>query len=47
MSNRQDIYDRIRALGSKDKVILEEMVRKGFWRPGTAQTAMPEALLKR
>ena len=47
MSNRQDIYDRIRALGGKDKLILDEMIRKGFWRPGTAQTAMPEALLKR
>lgn len=47
MSNRQEIYDRIRALGSKDKMILDEMIRKGFWRPGTAQTAIPEALLTR
>lgn len=47
MSNRQDIYDRIRTLGSKDKLILDEMIRKGFWKPGTAQTAMPEALLNR
>lgn len=47
MSDRQQIYDRIRALGSKDKLILEEMVRTGFWKPGTAQTAMPEALLAR
>lgn len=47
MSDRQQIYDRIRALGSKDKLILEEMIRTGFWKPGTAQTAMPEALLAR
>ncbi len=47
MSDRQQIYDRIRALGSKDKMILQEMIRKGFWKPGSAETAMPEALLKR
>lgn len=47
MSDRQQIYDRIRALGSKDKMILQEMVRKGFWKPGSAETAMPEALLAR
>ncbi len=47
MSNRQEIYDRIRVLGGKDKLILDEMIRKGFWQPGTAQTAMPDALLKR
>jgi RNA-directed DNA polymerase len=47
MSDRQQIYDRIRALGSKDKMILQEMIRKGFWKPGSAKTAMPEALLAR
>ncbi|MCW1922232.1 reverse transcriptase family protein [Luteolibacter arcticus] len=47
MSERQEIYDRIRAAGGRDKVILEEMIRKGFWKPGTAETAIPEALLKR
>lgn len=47
MSDRQQIYDRIRALGSKDKLILQEMIRTGFWKPGTAETAMPEALLAR
>lgn len=47
MSDRQEIYDRIRALGSKDKLILQEMIRTGFWKPGTAETAMPEALLAR
>lgn len=47
MSDRQQIYDRIRALGSKDKLILQEMVRTGFWKPGTAETAMPDALLAR
>ena len=31
MSNkRQELYDRIRA-SSKDSVILEEMIRLGFW----------------
>lgn len=47
MSQRQEIYDRIRAAGGRDKVILEEMIRKGFWKPGSAQTAIPEALLQR
>lgn len=47
MSKRQEIYERIRASGGKNKVILEEMIRKGFWKPGTADTAIPEALLKR
>lgn len=47
MSDRQQIYDRIRALGSKDKMVLQEMVRKGFWKPGSAETAMPDALLAR
>lgn len=47
MSDRQQIYDRIRALGSKDKLILQEMIRKGFWKPGSAETAMPDALLAR
>jgi retron-type reverse transcriptase len=47
MSGRQQIYDRIRALGSKDKLVLQEMIRKGFWKPGSAETAMPDALLAR
>lgn len=47
MSERQEIYNRIRAAGGRDKVILEEMIRKGFWKSGTAQTAVPDALLKR
>jgi len=29
-SNRQELYDRIRA-SSKDEVVLEEMIRLGFW----------------
>jgi RNA-directed DNA polymerase len=39
MSNRrQEIYDRIRS-SSKDEVVLEEMVRLGFWpRQGTVPT---------
>lgn len=47
MSDRQQIYDRIRALGSKDKLIQQEMIRTGFWKPGTAETAIPDALLAR
>jgi retron-type reverse transcriptase len=47
MSSRHEIYERIRVLGSRDKMILDEMIRKGFWKPGTAQTAIPEALLNR
>ncbi|MFT5328352.1 MAG: RNA-directed DNA polymerase, partial [Planctomycetaceae bacterium] len=30
MSTRQEIYDRIRE-SSKNEVILEEMIRLGFW----------------
>ena len=47
MSDRQQIYDRIRELGSKDKMILEEMTRKGFWKPGTAQTEVSEEFIQR
>jgi retron-type reverse transcriptase len=47
MSERQEIYDRIRALGGRDRLILEEMIRTGFWKPGSAETAVPEALLAR
>lgn len=38
MSNRrQEIYDRIRA-SSKKQVIIDEMIRLGFWKPDAAQT---------
>jgi retron-type reverse transcriptase len=47
MPTRQEIYDQVRARGGKAKVTLEEMIRLGFWKPGTAQTELPEALLKR
>lgn len=47
MSDRQQIYDRIRELGSKNKLILEEMIRKGFWKPGTAQTEVSEDFINR
>lgn len=33
MTSRQEVYDRIRN-SSKDEVILEEMIRLGFWRRG-------------
>src|SRR5688572_17198199 len=38
--NRQELYDRI-ARGGRDEVILEEMVRLGFWRPDQAAPADP------
>lgn len=47
MSERQQIYDQIRALGSRDKLILQEMIRKGFWKPGTGQTEISEEFLER
>ena len=36
-TTRQELYERIRA-SSKDEVILEEMIRLGFW---PAQGEMP------
>ncbi len=47
MSERQEIYDRIRALGSRDKMILDEMTRKGFWKPGSGETQISEDFIKR
>ena len=47
MSERQQIYDQIRALGSRDKLVLQEMIRKGFWKPGTGQTEISEEFLER
>ena len=43
---RQQLYDRIRE-SSKDEVILEEMIRLGFWRPGECQPNLPAELIKR
>ena len=47
MSECQEIYDRIRALGSRDKMILDEMTRKGFWKPGSGETQISEDFIKR
>lgn len=43
---RQELYDRIRE-SSKDEVILEEMIRLGFWPRGEGQPSVPEGLIKR
>jgi retron-type reverse transcriptase len=43
---RQQLYDRIRE-SSKDEVILEEMIRLGFWPRGEGQPSAPEELIRR
>lgn len=43
---RQQLYDRIRE-SSKDEVILEEMIRLGFWPDGAEQPNLPDALIHR
>ncbi|WP_410823290.1 reverse transcriptase family protein, partial [Methylobacterium oryzisoli] len=43
---QQQLYDRIRD-SSKDEVILEEMIRLGFWPGDEAQPDLPAALIKR
>ncbi len=43
---RQQLYDRIRE-SSKDEVILEEMIRLGFWPDGEAQPNPPDDLIRR
>ncbi|MGU3467824.1 reverse transcriptase family protein, partial [Methylobacterium sp. C33D] len=43
---RQQLYDRIRE-SSKDEVILEEMIRLGFWPDGAAQPNPPDDLIRR
>ncbi|MCE4223677.1 RNA-directed DNA polymerase [Methylobacterium sp. C25] len=43
---RQQLYDRIRE-SSKDEVILEEMIRLGFWPSNEAQPNLPAELIKR
>ena len=44
--NRQQLYDRIRE-SSKDEVILEEMIRLGFWPGGKDLPNLPEELIRR
>ena len=44
--NRQQLYDRIRET-SKDEVILEEMIRYGFWPQGSNKPNMPDDLIRR
>jgi retron-type reverse transcriptase len=48
MSNniRQELYDRIRE-SSKDEVILEEMIKLGFWPRSEDMPSAPEDLIKR
>ena len=43
---RQQLYDRIRET-SKDEVILDEMIRLGYWKRADGQPSLPEDLIKR
>ncbi|KQT59676.1 DNA polymerase [Methylobacterium sp. Leaf456] len=43
---RQQLYDRIRE-SSKDEVILEEMIRLGFWPDGADRPNLPADLIRR
>jgi retron-type reverse transcriptase len=43
---RQELYDRIRE-SSKDAVILDEMLRLGFWFPDEGENELPEELIRR
>ncbi|MEJ2228969.1 MAG: reverse transcriptase family protein [Alphaproteobacteria bacterium] len=43
---RQELYDRIRE-SSKDEVILEEMIKLGFWPRNENMPSAPEDLIKR
>lgn len=43
---RQELYDRIRE-SSKDEVILEEMIRLGYWPRGGEIPSAPETLIRR
>ena len=45
-NTRQELYDRIRK-SSKDEVILEEMIRLGFWPKATGKPGDPAEDLKR
>ena len=45
-SRRQELYDRIRA-ASMDEVVLEEMVRHGFWPSGSERPHDPASDIKR
>lgn len=45
-SNRQELYNRIRG-SSKDEVIIDEMIRTGFWKQGQGETSVPEELIRR
>ncbi len=43
---RQELYDRIRE-SSKDEVILDEMIRLGYWPRGEGQPTVSEELIRR
>ena len=45
-TTRQELYNRIRE-SSKDEVILEEMIRLGFWMPGQAVEGDPADEIRR
>ena len=46
MTTRQEIYDRIRE-SSRDEVILEEMIRLGFWSRDTDKPEDPAEDIRR
>jgi len=41
---RQQLYDRIKS-STKDAVILEEMIRLGFWKQGDGANGLPEQVI--
>ncbi|GAB4024189.1 reverse transcriptase family protein [Spirosoma gilvum] len=43
---RQEIYDRIRSLGSKDSFVLAEMKRLGFWERSASMPAVSEQFIE-
>ncbi len=43
---RQELYQRIRE-SSKDAVILDEMLRLGFWSPDEGENQLPDELIRR
>jgi len=45
--NRQELYDRIRQGGSRQGVILQDMIRLGFWPKNEGAPSLPEQLITR
>lgn len=45
--NRQELYERIRSGGSKEEVILKDMIRLGFWPKNENAPSVPEQIITR